>query len=902
MAAPAKDGDSSIHSLRWYISVGFLLVGGIPLIFFGAQRISALFATQNASIQQKHVPMAESLAQATYGYLLDQTNALQSTASQIETSNEPSLGHLNDATFNPAQLNQELSAAHSALPSLLQLYVGNLAGRAVAASPDANVGVDYSAWNYVKQVLNPGRPGPKYSEVIRTRGDSSLAAVVIAVPILDSQSDLVGFLAGTVNLAEVQRLSSYTTIGVNGQTVVVDRAGRVIAHPRSDWRTEAKDLSATGIYQQSLGQQTGVSWYTDPDGNVPRVAGFATVPVVGWKVWVSQPVADLRAELTPLIVSTIEWLLVAIVLALVLGFLAATWITRPVVELTGAAGRIAQGDFATPVTVRERFAAKELRALAHTFNQMVQRLSGAYLTLEEKVAQRTSELQAANQELARANKLKSEFLANVSHELRTPLSAIIGFSQILLDGIDGPVNEEQHQDILQVNKSGQSLLTLINQILDLSKIEAGKMELAMERVEVPALVTSVLESISPLAQEKGLRIETRFAPGLPAVEADPSRLKQVLINLLSNAVKFTDRGHIEVIVQASGRMVRVAVKDTGIGISAEAQKVIFEEFVQGDGSSTRRHGGTGLGLSIARKLVEMHGGAITVVSEPRLGSTFTFTIPVWASAQGTVAPPQRRPLRRPNQGLPSGAILVVDDDPSVRQLISRHLEQDGWKTVQASNATDALQLARESRPTLISLDIMMPDASGWWVLEKLKEDPETAGIPVLVVTIVEDQRLVFALGASDYLAKPYEKTALIAKIHRLLPQLDHKRVLIVDDDPEARTLLSRMLKDEHAEVALATSGDEALSLIAQSPPDLVLLDLMMPGMSGFEMVARLRAQPQCAHIPVMIVSAKELTQEDMLTLNGTVQRFVAKGSIEPEGLTNAVRQLLGQSKPQGAAA
>src|SRR5260370_27534705 len=310
---------------------------------------------------------------------------------------------------------------------------------------------------------------------------------------------------------------------------------------------------------------------------------------------------------------------------------------------------------------------------------MTSQLSGAYQTLEEKVSQRTSELQAANQELARANKLKSEFLANVSHELRTPLSAIIGFSQILLDGIDGPINEEQQQDIQQVNKSGQSLLGLINQILDLSKIEAGKMELSLERVELPGLISSVLESISPLAQEKGLRIDTRFAPSLPAVEADSVRLKQILINLLSNAVKFTERGHIEVSAQPSGRMVRIAVKDTGTGISPESQKLIFDEFVRGGGSSTRRHGGTGLGLSIVRRLVEMHGGAITVVSEPGLGSTFTFTIPAWAAGQAAAAPVQRRPLRRPNQGPPGPAILVGGADPSVRQVISTHPDEERRK-------------------------------------------------------------------------------------------------------------------------------------------------------------------------------------------------------------------------------
>src|SRR6202171_6684976 len=317
------------------------------------------------------------------------------------------------------------------------------------------------------------------------------------------------------------------------------------------------------------------------------------------------------------------------------------------------------------------------------------------------------------------------------------------------------------------------------------------MELLLERIELPALVSAVLESISPLAEAKGLRIETRFAPSLPAVEADPVRLKQVLINLLSNAVKFTERGHIEVFAQPSGRMVRISVKDTGTGISAESQKVIFDEFVQGDGSSTRRHGGTGLGLSIVRRLVEMHGGAISVVSEPGLGSTFTFTITAWAAGQTVVAPVQRRPLRRPNQGLPGTAILVVDDDPSVRQLISRHLEQEGWKTVAGTSAADALELVRQVRPMLITLDIMMPDASGWWVLEKLKEDPQTAGIPVLVVTIIEDQRLVFALGASDYLGKPYDRAALITKIHRLLPALEGKRVLVVDDEPEARAMLAK---------------------------------------------------------------------------------------------------------------
>ena len=900
--AALSPGPSGGRGLRTYLTVGFLLVAVVPLLFFGAQRVSALFAAQNASIHDKHERMAQILAQATYAYLQDQIAALRSTANQIQAESDSTLDGLNQPDFDPTRLNQVLAAAHFAQPGLLQLYVGNLQGRAVAAAPPATIGIDYHDHAYVREILNDQRSGPTFSDVMRPRSSLTVAAIVIAVPISDRNNSLVGYLAGTVDLAPVQQLTQYSRVGQEGQVVVVDSRGRVIAHERDDWRVEAKNLSPEGVFQESLTRDSGVSWYTDLDGNTPRVAGFATVPQVGWKIWVSQPVSELRAELKPLILSTIEWLAVATVLALALGFVIAFWLSRPVAQLTHAASRIALGDFAYPPNLRTRFAAREYVSLAQAFNQMATQLSGAYQTLEDKVRQRTAELQEANQELGRGNRLKNEFLANVSHELRTPLSAIIGFSQILLDGIDGPLNEEQRQDVEQVHKSGQSLLTLINQILDLSKIEAGKIELTPERTELSELIRSILDTMRPLAQEKALRLDMRLTPDLPAVDADPARLKQILVNLLSNAIKFTDKGHVEVFAKPSGRMVRISVEDTGIGISPEAQKVIFDEFVQGDGSTTRRHGGTGLGLTIVRKLVELQGGAITLVSEPGSGSTFTFTVPAWAAPP--LAEPEA-PLHLGHglaQGIPGRAILVVDDDEGVRQLIARHLEQDGFVTVQAGNATDALQLARESRPVLITLDIMMPDASGWWVLEKLKEDPQTAGIPVLVVSIVEDRRLVFSLGAADYLAKPYDRSELTRKVSRLLPDLRGRRLLLVDDDPAVRTMLAKILREEGADVHEAADGQQALDAIAQTPPDLVLLDLMMPGMSGFEVVARMRATPVTAGIPVVIVSAKELTPEDVLTLNGHIQRFIAKGKLDGAGLVAIVRQVLGQHWARSEAA
>jgi CheY-like chemotaxis protein len=345
-------------------------------------------------------------------------------------------------------------------------------------------------------------------------------------------------------------------------------------------------------------------------------------------------------------------------------------------------------------------------------------------------------------------------------------------------------------------------------------------------------------------------------------------------------------------------MVRISVHDTGVGITPQAQKVIFDEFVQGDGSTTRRHGGTGLGLSIVRRLVEMHGGAIAVVSEPGMGSTFSFTMPVFTTPSVT-EPEPRRATGRPAQGIGGTAILVVDDDASVRHLIVRHLEQEGWKTVQAANAADALTLARSARPVMITLDILLPDASGWWVLEELKADPTTAGIPVVVVSIVEDNRLVFSLGASDYLPKPFDRNDLLLKVHRLLPDLKARRLFVVDDDPAVCSMLAKMLTEEGADVTTLGDGEQALTAISQAPPDLVLLDLMMPGMSGFEVVARMRANPATATVPVVIVSAKELTHEDALTLDGNIQRFVAKGKLGREGLIAALRQVLGQRAVAG---
>lgn len=381
--------------------------------------------------------------------------------------------------------------------------------------------------------------------------------------------------------------------------------------------------------------------------------------------------------------------------------------------------------------------------------------------LEQRVAERTAELERRSQELAEANRLKSEFLATMSHELRTPMNGIIGYSQVLLDGLDGPLNPEQREDLQHIAASADRLLALINDILDLSKIEAGRVVLQREKTDLAAAVAEVMATVAPLAAQKGLRIDTELG-AVPPLYADPQRLRQILLNLVSNAVKFTDQGEIRVTAGPTPDGVAIAVADTGIGIPKEAQGYIFDEFRQVDGSASRRHGGTGLGLSITRRLVEMHGGSITVESEPGLGSTFTFTVPIYAipGVGSNVTQLPRRTSRQP-------VMLCIDDDQSTLDLLARFLEPFGSRILTARTAAEGVEAALAQRPDLVIVDIQLPDAAGWPVLEELRSRLGAA-VSLVVLSVIDDRLRGFSRGADAYLVKPLRREELVPVIQRLL--------------------------------------------------------------------------------------------------------------------------------------
>jgi GAF domain-containing protein/CheY-like chemotaxis protein len=504
------------------------------------------------------------------------------------------------------------------------------------------------------------------------------------------------------------------------------------------------------------------------------------------------------------------------------------------------------------------------------------------------------------EQLREVDKLKSQFLANMSHELRTPLNSIIGFSRVILKGIDGQITDLQKQDLTAINSAGQHLLQLINNVLDISKIEAGKMELAFEEgVNLGDLINGAMSTAAGLTKDKPIKLE-RFVPAdLPLVRADATRIRQVLINFLSNAAKFTEEGLITVRAEVQAMPpgivprehaayeVMVSVTDTGPGISLEDQRKLFQPFSQVDASPTRKVGGSGLGLSISRLLVELHGGRIGVESDEGKGSTFFFTLPLQSTEAELVSEPKAG--ARHSERI----VLAIDDDQQVLNLYDRYLSEHGYKMVALTDPTLAVEYARESQPFAITLDVMMPKVDGWKVLEALKQNPETRSIPVVICSIVENQEKGFSLGAVSYLTKPFLEDDLIKALDRLNGDGSISEVLVVDDDMADLRLVERVLKQAgNYKVRLAHGGPEGLVAIQTKPPHAIILDLFMPELDGFALLETVRGDPDLQEIPVIIFTAGDLTDAQRGRLSEFTQKLLYKSDFNEQELLISIERVL----------
>ncbi len=678
------------------------------------------------------------------------------------------------------------------------------------------------------------------------------------------------------------------------------------------------------------------------------------------------------------------------------------FIRRPVKSLAEKAKRFAEGDMSVSMDVKTE---DEIGIFGNTFNYMVESVSAASRKLELEVTRKTTLLnertqllgllERANRDLRELDKLKSTFLANMSHELRTPMNSIIGYTDLLLDRVDGPINEEQEKSLKKVVSNARHLLQLINDVLDVSKIESGKVELEPKELELKWLIESVIPTFEPMIKQKGLTFTINIDENLPPVYGDEDKAKQIFINLLSNAVKFTPRGGVTISAKPSERGIQpgesslfaeICVEDTGIGIKEEDISRIFDKFTQVDLSTIRQYEGTGLGLSIARGLVALHKGVIWVTSKYGEGSKFCFTFPLKKEILERPAEPVIEPsmaealseyfgkpaetfLKKPEYaskpircweyihcgqpscpaygskesrcwlilgthcaGMKIGAypekvdfckgcelienllkseeeykpveaefpggeevtkktILAIDDNPEAIDIIRKYLGRD-YRVVSFLSGEGAVEKAKEIKPMAITLDIMMPKKDGWQVLRELKQTPETQDIPVIILSIIDNKRLGFSLGAAEYIVKPLEKQALLKKLKNLEKTTVIKKVLVVDNEQNTVELISNVLREGGYQLAIAYNSKDAIKTIKDFIPDLIVLNLTMPEVSGFDIIEYLKTEERVKDIPLIVISRKDLTEKELDELNGRIQGILNRGILAKEDLLKELKDTI----------
>ncbi len=532
--------------------------------------------------------------------------------------------------------------------------------------------------------------------------------------------------------------------------------------------------------------------------------------------------------------------------------------------------------------------------------------AGVSLLMARRSRAYRSRLLVAKEQAEAGSRAKSEFLANMSHELRTPLNAIIGYSQLLQEDAEESGDEASVPDLRKIESAGKHLLGLINDILDLSKIEAGRMDLFIEAVAVPALVEDIRLMVEPLAARNGNTLIVNCPGDIGTIRSDATKLKQSLLNLLSNACKFTEKGTVTLDVgREPDGVIMFSVTDTGIGMTEAQIGKLFQAFMQADGSTMRRFGGTGLGLALTRSFARLLGGDVFVSSQPGIGSVFRLVLPVDQGAAALTAEKAgiakagiaKAGVRLAGTGQQAAHILVIDDDPAAQQVIAATLEREGYRVSVASSGSEGLTRARDEAPDAITLDILMPQVDGWSVLTALKNDPQLRHIPVIVVSIAGDRTLAVSLGAAASLGKPIDRAELVKVLNEQLNPpgggLRGGVVLAVEDEPQSWELTERTVNSLGYRCAIASNGREALTwLNANPPPALVLVDLLMPEMDGFEFLTALRARPSWRNIPVIVVTAKQIKATERQVLETLARQIVAKGHSAHSELARAVREVL----------
>lgn len=701
--------------------------------------------------------------------------------------------------------------------------------------------------------------------------------LVAAQPISSSNyGSIVGTLIATryIDVVEIEHLQRLTELGI-----AVFRWDSVNLPPHvQEARTAI--LKGEDMVIQPLNAQQIAGYVVQRD--------FSDQPAFLLQVTTPRPI--YQASQTALVALLVALLVAGVVLSgatmVSMEWMVLRRLTRLIADVVAISD---SGKDRLRLTVTDR---DELGYLGHAINRMLESLQQAHQREQEQS-------ERARRQIEIANDMKSKFIANMSHELRTPLNSIINFTYMLRQHLYGPITPQQDKYLERVYANGEHLLGMINDILDLSKIEAGRLDLFKEPLDIGELVRSAMSTAMGLTKGKPIELEQEIDPDLPTTEADKTRVRQVLLNLLSNAAKFTDKGSITVRVwqehngEGAGEEIITSVTDTGIGIPSDKLETIFEEFRQADEGSNRSYQGTGLGLAICKRLVEMHGGRIWVESTVGVGSTFFFSLPLVSYKPAEEPGEAGSEAAAPDGATPAGIpIVVVEDDPSAVEIITAYLQPEGYTVHPVRDSRRALPEIQRLQPAAIILDILMPHKDGWSVLSDLKATPDLRDIPVICYTIVDDERLGMSFGASAYLVKPIEAEVLRKTVRQLV---GHRgRILVIDDDPDVRKIVPQYLGKNGYDVATATDGREGLEQIASHPPDLIILDLIMPELDGFGVLEYLEHDATLRAIPVLVLTARDLNPDEQQHLMERVQGLLTKTKSTPDDVLARVHTILQQ--------
>ncbi len=715
-------------------------------------------------------------------------------------------------------------------------------------------------------------------------GGSNIGMVSITYPCISNAGKFIGTAGLDLALDRIREIVNQ--LDFNSETVfLVSRNGRIVSHPN-----ESLMLGEKGPGARIDDLPDGAATLTNSAGmKILRINGedrriyWVTSATSGWKLVLNVSNATILAPVRTLALQVS--LLSAAALLAMLSLLA--WIARrtiePILALAKLVNQTSQGNY-QPTQIQSLAARNdEIGVLSHAFSQLhseIERrenqLQSWNQNLSDLVAERTQQLQIAlndaessKAQALQASKIKSEFLANMSHELRTPMNAIIGYSEMLIEEhSQSSTHKETIEDLQKIQFAGKHLLNIINDVLDLSKIEAGRMTLYLENIDVEKLIQEIAKTVQPLFLKGNNKFEVHCPPNLGSILSDQTKIRQTLFNLLSNAAKFTQNGIVDLLVQRTDNSISFTVRDSGIGMDESQISKLFEPFTQADASTTRKYGGTGLGLTISRHFCEMLGGSISVTSKIGQGSSFQVNIPTHSiesntNQQSTLPPlqistPSTQLLPTTSNNLPK--VVVVDDDPNVIDLIARFLSREGYQVIPINDPKSAVATIQTTQPILAIVDLILPGTDGWAILRQLKENASTISIPVVMISITPDQQMGVALGALDFLPKPIQWPRLLNILHSIEHKEPNKSksALIVEDDPQTAELTQRTLEKSGWITSIAPNGKIALDSLYFSPPDLILLDLMMPEMDGFEFLCKMNQNPNFNHIPVVVLTAMDL--------------------------------------------